>query len=125
MFHIVWVLCWFIASIEWAIGYRRLDDKFNQLANDTFNAVKDGCSPDASAATKSLSIDVQAAIGDVRARVCVWCVCVRVCVGWGGEAVLSLPLENTSALDISEVCLLRELVYALGVTGWCLINTVK
>ena len=96
MFHIVWVLCWFIASIEWAIAYRRLDDKFIQLANDTFNAVKDGCSPDASAATKSLSIDVQAAIGDVRACVCVWWrVCVHACVCvWGGGEGGSCPCSQ-------------------------------
>lgn len=24
VFHIVWVVCWFIASVEWAVGYHRL-----------------------------------------------------------------------------------------------------
>jgi len=27
VFHIVFVVCWFIASIEWAVGYHRLEDQ--------------------------------------------------------------------------------------------------
>ena len=37
MFHIVWILCWFIASVDWAVAFNRLksviDSYFNDLEN--------------------------------------------------------------------------------------------
>ena len=34
MFHIVWILCWFIASVAWVVAFNRLDELLNDYLDD-------------------------------------------------------------------------------------------
>lgn len=34
VFHIVWVLCWFIASVGWAVAFNKLKDDLNDYLDD-------------------------------------------------------------------------------------------
>lgn len=34
VFHVVWVICWFIASVEWAVVYNRMRDEFDGFLKD-------------------------------------------------------------------------------------------
>ena len=36
VFHVVWVLCWFIASVQWAVAFNKLQSDFD----DHFNSRK-------------------------------------------------------------------------------------
>ena len=61
IFHIVWVLCWFIASVEWAVAQNDLRKYLNgTLAPEQVQLIN---------CTSNLTFDpgsyVQAAIGDV------------------------------------------------------------
>ncbi len=64
MFHIVWAICWFIASVEWAVVYNRLRDDFDGFLDD----IKDECHtlPQGGSFSKFEDTYVQAAIAVVR-----------------------------------------------------------
>ena len=60
MFHVVWMLCWFIAAVEWAIAQNILNGVMVSILEDQLS---ENCT------TNTTSIEtsgyVQAAIGDV------------------------------------------------------------
>lgn len=63
MFHIVWVLCWFIASVDWAVAFNRLKN----IISDQFDDLKDSQCLDAPAedVDSDTGLYVQAAIAVV------------------------------------------------------------
>ena len=34
VFHIVWILCWFIASVDWAVAFNRIDQYLDDYMDD-------------------------------------------------------------------------------------------
>ena len=58
MFHVVWMLCWFIAAVEWAVAQNILNGVMVSIVEDQ---LKENCN------TTSIETSgyVQAAIGDV------------------------------------------------------------
>ena len=88
MFHIVWILCWFIASVDWAVAFNRLKSVIDSYFNDLENG---DCGDDVDVLDEDRDLDiyVQAAFAVVSCipESVVWqsacvheCVCVCVCV---------------------------------------------
>ena len=61
MFHVVWVLCWFIAAVEWAVAQNILNGLMDGVVKDQIN---DNCTSSYTSDLGSTGY-VQAAIGDV------------------------------------------------------------
>lgn len=34
VFHVVWILCWFIASVDWAVASHKLDNYLDDYIDD-------------------------------------------------------------------------------------------
>ena len=32
--HVMWILCWFIGSVDWAVAFHRLDNLLNDYMDD-------------------------------------------------------------------------------------------
>ena len=62
MFHVVWILCWFIAAVEWAVAQNILKGVMVSIVEDQLN---DNCTTPYNSTTFETSGYVQAAIGDV------------------------------------------------------------
>ena len=48
MFHVVWILCWFIASVDWAVAFNDMHDYLNNYMKNLKNS---DCFPNNSNAT--------------------------------------------------------------------------
>ena len=59
MFHVVWILCWFIAAVEWAVAQNILGGILNDIV---MNQLNENCTEIADTGNSGY---VQAAIGDV------------------------------------------------------------
>ncbi len=64
MFSIVWAVCWFIASVEWAVVYNRMKDDFDGF----LDTAGDDCVDEQATFSRYEDTYVQAAI----AVVCRW-----------------------------------------------------
>ena len=62
MFHVVWVLCWFIAAVEWAVAQNILNGVMVSIVEDQ---LKENCTTPHNSTSIETSGYVQAAIGDV------------------------------------------------------------
>ena len=62
VFHVVWMLCWFIAAVEWAVAQNILNGVMVSILEDQFN---ENCTTPYNSTTFETSGYVQAAIGDV------------------------------------------------------------
>ena len=62
MFHVVWVLCWFIATVEWAVAPNILGGILESIVRDQLN---ENCTISNETAEIGNTGYVQAAIGDV------------------------------------------------------------
>ena len=38
--HVAWIICWFIASVDWAVAFHRLDQVLNDYMD---NLIKSDC----------------------------------------------------------------------------------
>ena len=96
MFHIVWILCWFIASVDWAVAFNRLKSVIDSYFNDLENTDCGGSSVDVLDESRDLDIYVQAAIAVVSCiPESVVCVCVCVCLCVVGEYVyVCISVQN-------------------------------
>ena len=61
MFHVVWMLCWFIAAVEWAVAQNILNGVMVSIVEDQ---LKENCTTHNSTSIETSGY-VQAAIGDV------------------------------------------------------------
>ena len=61
VFHVVWVLCWFIAAVEWAVAQNILGGLMVSIVEDQLN---ENCTTYNTTSFET-SGHVQAAIGDV------------------------------------------------------------
>ena len=61
IFHVAWTLCWFIASIEWAVAQNQLRDSINDVFKKYSSDLHTTCHP----LTTDDGSYVQAAIADV------------------------------------------------------------
>ena len=64
-FHVVWVLGWFIASVDWAVGFNNIRSLFNDVLTQQTKICPNIQTTTAPPYTKNPDTFVQASIADV------------------------------------------------------------